>query len=508
MCGIVGIKSRKENVCLSIYNALTVLQHRGQDAAGMAVADTDGFLKMHKDNGLVRDVFSEEQMHRLSGHVGIGHVRYPTAGTMKNAEAQPFYVNSPFGIVLVHNGNLVNTTKLREELYAEDKRHVNTQSDTEVLINIFASALENNLNGELDNECIAKAVEEVHSRVVGAYSVIAIILGYGLVAFRDPNGIRPLIVGSKDDGTHMVASESVSLECLGYKVDRDIEPGETIIINKDGEIDAWRYSGEIKRTPCIFEYVYLARPDSTIENINVYESRLSMGRYLARKIKSTLSKDELDKIDVVIPIPDTSKTSTVPLSLELNKELKEGFVKNRYIGRTFIMPGQKIRKKSVRQKLNTIDIEFKNKNVLLIDDSIVRGTTSKQIIEMARHAGAKKVFFASAAPPVKYPNVYGIDMPATSELIASNKSDEDLSAYIGSDWLIYQSLDDLIEAVRFEESEVNDFDTSCFSGEYVTNDITEKYLQRIELKRNDAAMEKKENERKQIDIQDPTKILN
>ena len=479
MCGIVGIKSRKENVCLSIYNALTVLQHRGQDAAGMAVADTNGFLKMHKDNGLVRDVFSEEQMHRLSGHVGIGHVRYPTAGTMKNAEAQPFYVNSPFGIVLVHNGNLVNTVTLREELYAEDKRHVNTQSDTEVLINIFASALENNLNGELDNECVAKAVEEVHSRVVGAYSVIAIILGYGLVAFRDPNGIRPLIVGSKDDGTHMVASESVSLECLGYKVDRDIEPGETIIINKDGEIDAWRYSGEIRRTPCIFEYVYLARPDSTIENINVYESRLSMGRYLARKIKSTLSKDELDKIDVVIPIPDTSKTSTVPLSIELNKELKEGFVKNRYIGRTFIMPGQKIRKKSVRQKLNTIDIEFKNKNVLLIDDSIVRGNTSKQIVQMARNAGANKVYFASAAPPIKFPNVYGIDMPFVDELVAHDRTIEEICKEIGADKLIYQDLEDLVSAVKEGNPSIDEFDTSCFSGEYVTKGVDSQFLQNL-----------------------------
>jgi len=479
MCGIVGIKSRKENVCLSIYNALTVLQHRGQDAAGMDVADTNGFIKMHKDNGIVSDVFSEEQMHRLSGHVGIGHVRYPTAGTMKNAEAQPFYVNSPFGIVLVHNGNLVNTATLREELYAEDKRHVNTQSDTEVLINIFASALENNLNGDLDNECIAKAVEEVHSRVVGAYSVIAIVLGYGLVAFRDPNGIRPLIVGSKDDGTHMVASESVSLECLGYKVDRDIEPGETIIINKDGKIDSWRYSGKIRRTPCIFEYVYLARPDSTIENINVYESRLSMGRYLARKIKSTLSKDELDKIDVVIPIPDTSKTSTVPLSIELNKELKEGFVKNRYIGRTFIMPGQKIRKKSVRQKLNTIDIEFKNKNVLLIDDSIVRGNTSKQIVQMARNAGAKKVYFASAAPPIKFPNVYGIDMPFVDELVAHDRTIEEICKEIGADKLIYQDLEDLVSAVKEGNPLIDEFDTSCFSGEYVTKGVDSQFLQNL-----------------------------
>ena len=479
MCGIVGIKSRKENVCLSMYNALTVLQHRGQDAAGMAVADTNGFLKMHKDNGLVRDVFSEEQMHRLSGYVGIGHVRYPTAGTMKNAEAQPFYVNSPFGIVLVHNGNLVNTSALRDELYDEDKRHINTQSDTEVLINVFASALENNLNGELDNKCISKAVEEVHSRVTGAYSVIAIILGYGMVAFRDPNGIRPLIIGSKDDGTHMVASESVSLECLGYKVDRDVAPGETIIINSNGEIDSWKYSGKIRRTPCIFEYVYLARPDSTIENINVYESRLSMGRYLAEKIKSTLSKDELDQIDVVIPIPDTSKTSTVPLSIELNKELKEGFVKNRYIGRTFIMPGQRIRKKSVRQKLNTIDIEFKDKNVLLIDDSIVRGNTSKQIVQMARNAGANKVYFASAAPPIKFPNVYGIDMPFVDELVAHNRSIEEICKEIGADKLIYQDLKDLVSAVREGNPLIDEFDTSCFNGEYVTKGVDRQFLENL-----------------------------
>ena len=479
MCGIVGIKSRKENVCLSIYNALTVLQHRGQDAAGMAVADINGFLKMHKDNGLVRDVFSEEQMHRLSGNVGIGHVRYPTAGTMKNAEAQPFYVNSPFGIVLVHNGNLVNTVSLRDELYDDDKRHINTQSDTEVLINVFASALENNLNSELDNICISKAVEEVHSRVVGAYSVIAIILGYGMVAFRDPNGIRPLIIGSKDDGTHMVASESVSLECLGYKVDRDVDPGETIIINSEGEIDAYKYSGEIKRTPCIFEYVYLARPDSTIENINVYESRLSMGRYLANKIKSTLSKEELEEIDVVIPIPDTSKTSTVPLSIELNKELKEGFVKNRYIGRTFIMPGQKIRKKSVRQKLNTINIEFNDKNVLLVDDSIVRGNTSQQIIKMARDAGAKKVFFASASPPIRFPNVYGIDMPYVKELVAHKRTVDEIADQIGADKLIYQDLEDLVSAVKENNNDIESFDCSCFDGNYITGGVDEKFLDNL-----------------------------
>jgi len=479
MCGIVGIISRKENVCLSIYNALTVLQHRGQDAAGMAVADVDGFLKMHKDNGLVRDVFSEEKIHRLSGFIGIGHVRYPTAGTMKNTEAQPFYVNSPFGIVLVHNGNLVNTSALRIELNKEDMRHINTQSDTEVLINIFASALEKHLKKELDNECIIKAVNEVHRRVSGAYSVIAIILGYGMVAFRDPNGIRPLIIGSKNNRTHMVASESVALECLGYTVDRDVHPGETVIINKEGNIDTYKFKGDTKRNPCIFEYVYLARPDSTIEKINVYESRLSMGKYLAKKIKSILSTEELDDIDVVMPIPDTSKTSTVPLSLELDIELKEGFVKNRYIGRTFIMPGQKIRKKSVRQKLNTINIEFKDKNVLLIDDSIVRGNTSKQIIQMARNAGAKKVYFASASPPIKFPNVYGIDMPFADELIAYGRSVDEICKEIGADKLIYQDLDDLISAVKEGNPDISEFDTSCFSGKYVTEGVDDKFIENL-----------------------------
>jgi len=479
MCGIVGIKSKKENVCLSIYNALTVLQHRGQDAAGMAVSDKDGFLSMHKDNGLVRDVFSEEQMHRLSGHVGIGHVRYPTAGTMKNSEAQPFYVNSPFGIVLVHNGNLVNTASLRDELYQQDKRHINTQSDTEVLINIFAKALEKNVSKKLNDNAIVNAVNEVHSRVVGAYSVIAVILGYGMVAFRDPNGIRPLVMGSKDKKTHMIASESVAIDCLGYDVDRDIAPGETVIINDEGNINKYSFNGRAKKTPCIFEYVYLARPDSTIEDINVYESRLSMGRYLARKIKSVLTSEELNSIDVVIPIPDTSKTSTVPLSIELNKKLREGFVKNRYIGRTFIMPGQKIRKKSVRQKLNTIDIEFRGKVVLLIDDSIVRGNTSKQIIQMARNAGAKKVYFASAAPPIKYPNVYGIDMPFVDELVAHNRSVDEICKEIGADKLIYQDLDDLIQSVRDSNSEIKEFDTSCFSGEYVTDGIDDEYLEAL-----------------------------
>ena len=483
MCGIVGIKSKKENVCLSIYNALTVLQHRGQDAAGMAVSDKDGLLNIHKDNGLVRDVFSEEQMHRLTGDMGMGHVRYPTAGTMKNSEAQPFYVNSPFGIVLVHNGNLVNTSKLRNELYKQDKRHINTQSDTEVLINIFASALERNLKDELNDECILSAVNEVHNRVVGAYSVIAMIIGYGMVAFRDPNGIRPLIIGSKDSKTHMISSESVALDCLGYSIGGDVDPGETVIITEEGDVNKYSYSGETRKSPCIFEYVYLARPDSTIESINVYESRLSMGRYLAKKIKSILSEDQLKEIDVVIPIPDTSKTSSLPISINLGKDLREGFVKNRYIGRTFIMPGQKIRKKSVRQKLNTIDIEFSGKNVLLIDDSIVRGNTSKQIIQMARNAGAKKVYFASAAPPIRYPNVYGIDMPFVDELVAHGRTNQEICDEIGADKLIYQDLDDLILSVKEGNPDIKMFDTSCFNGQYVTGGVGKEYLENLSKNR-------------------------
>jgi len=479
MCGIVGISSNNSTASLSIYNALTVLQHRGQDAAGMAIMNEEGFLSMHKQNGLVRDAFDEQDMIRLQGNIGVGHVRYPTAGTVDISEAQPFYVNSPHGIVLVHNGNLVNTSKLREELRSDDFRHINTTSDSEVLINIFASSLEKNCNGRLDDNSIVKAVAEVHERVEGAYSVILIILGYGLVAFRDPHGIRPLVYGSKDDDNHMIASESVALDCLGYETARDINPGETIIFKTDGSIANYDYQSDKKNSPCIFEYVYLARPDSTIEDVNVYESRLSMGRFLAKKIKKVLTSDELDAIDVVIPIPATSRTSALPLSIELNKELKEGFIKNRYIGRTFIMPGQKVRKKSVRQKLNTINIEFNNKNVLLVDDSIVRGNTSQQIIKMARDAGAKKVFFASASPPIRFPNVYGIDMPYVKELVAHNRTVEEIAEAIGADKLIYQDLEDLVLAVKENNDHLESFDCSCFDGKYITGGVDEQYLKNL-----------------------------
>jgi len=478
MCGIIGISSDKPNACLPIYDALTVLQHRGQDAAGMAMMDNEGLLSMHKQNGLVRDAFSEKDMLKLKGNSGVGHVRYPTAGTIDISEAQPFYVNSPYGIILVHNGNLVNTCQLRKELLNDNFRHINTTSDSEVLINIFASSLEKNSNGKLDDESIVKAVHEVHKRVEGAYSVIMLILGYGLIAFRDPYGIRPLVFGSKDK-RHIVASESVAIDCLGYKIERDVEPGETIIFKPDGSMSNYAYKSDKKASPCIFEYVYLARPDSTIEGINVYESRLSMGRFLAKKIKNTLTKKELDSIDVIIPIPATSRTSALPLSIELKKELKEGFIKNRYIGRTFIMPGQKIRKKSVRQKLNTINIEFKDKNVLLVDDSIVRGNTSEQIIKMARDAGAKKVFFASASPPIRYPNVYGIDMPYVKELVAYNRTIDEIAEVIGADKLIYQDLEDLIAAVRENNIDISNFDCSCFNGEYVTGGVDDNFLKNL-----------------------------
>ena len=477
MCAIVGVYTDKPNACLTLYNAMTVLQHRGQDAAGMATFNDRGKLNIYKDNGLVRDVFSDQEMMKLKGSVGLGHTRYPTAGSYNFEEAQPFYVNSPYGLVLVHNGNLVNAEELRNELFQKDLRHINTNSDSEVLLNIFANALQKKNKTSLTKEDVFNAVDEVHNRVKGAYSVIIMISGYGMVAFRDPNGIRPLIYGKKDQSKYMFSSESVALDCLGYSIEGDVKPGETIYINQEGDFYKYIYNGEIHHSPCIFEYVYLARPDSTIDNINVYNSRLKMGVMLAKKIKEELTKKELNDIDVVIPIPDTSRTSALPLSIELNKKLREGFVKNRYIGRTFIMPGQKIRKKSVKQKLNTIIRVFKDRNVLLIDDSIVRGTTSKQIIQMARDAGAKKVYFASASPPIRYPNVYGIDMPFVEDLIAYNKNVEEISDAINADKLIYQNLEDLISSVS--SNSIKSFDTSCFNGEYITKGVDKKYLENL-----------------------------
>ena len=481
MCAITGIYTEKPNVCLSLYNALTVLQHRGQDAAGMATCDEEGVLKMHKDNGLVRDVFDDKSMLNLSGQYGLAHTRYPTAGSSSNSEAQPFYVNSPFGLVLAHNGNLVNAFELSNQLCKNDLRHLNTKSDSEVLLNVFAHALQKTASKQLEIENIFKAVDDLHNRVTGAYAVIIMILGYGILAFRDPNGIRPLVYGKKKDKNHMFSSESVALDCLGYSNDvRDLKPGEAIFIDKFGKMHNHFYEKSKKCSPCIFEYVYLARPDSTMDAINVYNSRLSMGKYLAQKIQKELTSNELDEIDVIVPIPDTSRTSALPISIELNKKLREGFVKNRYIGRTFIMPGQKVRKKSVKQKLNTINSVFKDKSVLLIDDSIVRGNTSKQIVQMAREAGAKKVIFASASPPIIFPNVYGIDMPYVEELIAYNRSIEEICSEIGADKLIYQDLEDLISSVKELNPTIDEFDTSCFDGKYITEGVSEEYLDNLE----------------------------
>ena len=480
MCAITGMFTEKSNVCLSLYNALTVLQHRGQDAAGMATCTDDGNLVLHKDNGLVRDVFSEKKMITLEGQYGLGHTRYPTAGSSSNTEAQPFYVNSPFGLVLVHNGNLVNSKELSNQLCEQDLRHLNTSSDSEVLLNVFANALHNRSSKKLKTKDIFAAVDEVHDRVQGAYAVIVMILGYGILAFRDPNGIRPLVYGKKKDKNHMFSSESVALDCLGYNRNvRDVNPGESIFIDINGKESTQTYQKSRPVSPCIFEYVYLARPDSTMDNINVYASRLSMGKFLANKIKSELSKNDLESIDAIIPIPDTSRTSALPISIELDKELREGFVKNRYIGRTFIMPGQKVRKKSVKQKLNTIDSVFNGKNVMLIDDSIVRGNTSKQIVQMARDAGAKKVFFASASPPIVFPNVYGIDMPYVTELIAYNKTIDQICDEIGADKLIYQDLEDLIASVKKLNPSIQTFDTSCFDGKYITDGVSEEYLNEL-----------------------------
>ena len=502
MCGLVGIVANHP-VNQEIYDALTVLQHRGQDSSGI-MTDDNGVLCLRKSNGLVSDVFSQEDMATLRGNIGIGHVRYPTAGSLSSTEAQPFYVNTPFGISLAHNGNLVNTNELRDHLKKVDKRHLNTESDTEALLNLFAHELQIQNLEEVTPQSIFDATEKVFNRCSGGYAVVAMILNHGLVAFRDPNAIRPLVIGvreSNEGKEYMVASESVALDVVGFSLLRDVLPGEAIFIDTGGNFYSKQCVEPKSYTPCIFEFVYFARPDSIIDGMSVYKSRLKMGEYLAQSI---IEKGLHHEVDVVIPIPDTSRTSALQVAHHLGVKYREGFIKNRYIGRTFIMPGQDKRKKSVRQKLNPIELELKDKNVLLIDDSIVRGTTSKRIIEMTRSTGAKKVFFASAAPPVKYPNVYGIDMPASSELIASGKSEEELADFIGADWLIYQTLDDLIEAVKFDETGVQAFDTSCFSGEYVTNDISQKYLKSLESKRSDDAIRESEQLRKQIEINDPS----
>lgn len=486
MCGVVGIVA-KTDVNQSLYDALIVLQHRGQDAAGI-VTSHNGRLHLRKANGLVRDVFHKRHMMRLRGKMGIGHVRYPTAGSSSSSEAQPFYVNSPYGITLAHNGNLTNVKALKEDLYKEDLRHINTDSDSEVLLNIFAHELQQLHKLRIEAEDVFTAVEAVHKRVKGGYAAVAMITGYGIVGFRDPHGIRPIGIGKRvtDTGTeYMLASESVAIDALGFEFVRDLEPGEAVVIGVDGTIHSKICSTETLHSPCIFEYVYFARPDSIIDGISVYKARLRMGEALAHKIQRDYPERN---IDVVIPIPDTSRTSALQLANTLGVKYREGFIKNRYIGRTFIMPGQKQRKKSVRQKLNAIELEFKDKDVLLVDDSIVRGTTSEQIIQMARDSGAKSVFFASAAPPVRHPNVYGIDMPAVSELIGHGRNEEQIANLIGADWLIYQDLEDLNNAIMHKHnSGIKRFDASCFDGDYVTGDIDQSYLDSIQNSRNDKA---------------------
>ena len=491
MCGLVGVVTSVDvGVCL--YDTLTVLQHRGQDAAGIMTSD-NGKLNLRKDNGLIKDVFRTRHMRRLTGQIGIGHVRYPTAGSTSPALAQPFYVNSPYGLALAHNGNLTNTDELSRDLFKEDLRHINTDSDSEVLLNVFAHELQRREQIKPTPEDLFAAVSGVQDRCRGGFAAVVMITGYGILGFRDRNGIRPLVFGSRqtDKGNeYMIASESVALDSQGFNLDRDVAPGEAVFIDVNGNLHSKVCTEPGDHTPCIFEQVYFARPDSLMDGISVYKARLRMGEKLADKLKRLRPNHD---IDVVIPIPDTSRTSALELANRLGLKYREGFVKNRYIGRTFIMPGQSQRKKSVRQKLNAIELEFRGKNVLLIDDSIVRGTTSKQIIQMAREAGANKVYFASAAPPIRYPNVYGIDMPAASELIAAGKTNSEVEELIGADWLVYQDLDDLIAAAAEGNPTISRYECSVFDGEYITGDVDEMYLKRLENIRNDAAKQSKKN---------------
>ena len=487
MCGIVGIVG-KTPVNQYLYDGLTVLQHRGQDAAGIVTIHNNTF-RLRKGNGLVKDVFHTRHMLRLQGSIGIGHVRYPTAGTSSSSEAQPFYANSPYGISLAHNGNLTNADELKAWLNTEARRHVNTTSDSELLLNILGHELQESVNSSLTPDDIFTAIANVHERVRGAYATVALIIGYGMVAFRDPNGIRPLVFGKRETENgieYMVASESVALDACSFEFVRDVAPGEAIFFSENGQIHSQQCFENPAYHPCIFEFVYFARPDSTIDKISVYGSRVEMGTKLGEKIAKEWDDVE---IDVVIPIPETSCDIALQIAKQLNLPYRQGFVKNRYIGRTFIMPGQEQRKKSVRQKLNAIGAEFKGKNVLLVDDSVVRGTTSEQIIEMARASGAKKVYFASAAPEVRFPNVYGIDMPSANELIAHGRDGDDVCDLIGADKLIFQSIEDLVTAVKVGNPEINSFDTSVFDGVYVTNDIDNAYLEKLDALRNNSSKE-------------------
>ncbi|MBI5415102.1 amidophosphoribosyltransferase [Candidatus Peregrinibacteria bacterium] len=503
MCGLVGIINRQYPANQDIFDALTVLQHRGQDAAGITTIQGRNFF-MHKGNGLVRDVIRTKNMKDLVGNVGIGHVRYPTAGCASPLEAQPFYVNAPFGISLGHNGNLVNADELAEEIFQKDRRHLNTTSDSEILLNILAHELQQCNKIKLSGDDIFAAVTRLNKRCSGAYAAVALIADHGMIAFRDPYAIRPLIFGKRKTpfGTeYMVASESVALDSLGFEIIRDVLPGECIYFPfNSNEYEYKICADHTEYRPCIFELVYLARPDSILDKISVYKARLRMGEKLAKKILKKLKNHD---IDVVIPIPDSGRTAAIEIAHKLNVKYREGFVKNRYIGRTFIMPGQEIRQKSIRQKLNAISLEFKDKNVLLVDDSIVRGNTSKKIIEMARNAGAKKVYFASTAPEVKYPNVYGIDMPSRNELIAHGLTEDEIGKFIGADGLFYQDLEDFIAACHEGNPKLDGFETSCFDGVYCTKNVKEEYLIHIEQVRNDATR----TEREQRDMENPVSLL-
>ncbi len=491
MCGIVGIYGQSP-VAARLYDAMTILQHRGQDAAGMTTLD-DGRMRSARGIGLVRDVFGEQSLAGLNGEVGIGHVRYPTAGCDRPDEAQPMYVNSPCGIALGHNGNLINSERLSAELFEQDRRHINTESDSEVLLNVLAHELALNAGNGIEPQSVFNAVDGLHRRCKGGYAAVAPIAGVGLLGFRDPQGIRPVVLGRRESARgveHILASESVVLDILGFELIGDLAPGEGVLVTLDGQLHRYQSPEARSHTPCIFEYVYFARPDSMIDDLSIYKVRLRMGEALAGKILREWPDHD---IDVVIPVPDTSRTACLPLAHMLGVKYREGLMKNRYIGRTFIMPGQEERARSVRRKLNTIPLEFRGKNILLVDDSIVRGTTSKQIIQMAREAGAAKVYLASASPPVRYPNVYGIDMPAASELIASGRTEEEVCQAIGADRLIYQDLADLEKAVRGKNRKLDGFDSSCFSGQYVTG-LDDGYLEELEARRSDAVrMERRQN---------------
>ncbi len=503
MCGIAGVISRSP-VNQLIYDALLLLQHRGQDAAGIVTMQGNKCF-MHKARGMVRDVFRTRNMRALPGTIGLGQVRYPTAGNAySEEEAQPFYVNAPFGMVLVHNGNLTNAPALKKELFDVDRRHINTESDSEVLLNVLAHELELAARHlPLSPDAVFRAVSAVQKRIKGSYAVIALIAGHGLLAFRDPFGIRPLCFGQAADGEFMVASESVALEGTGHQLERDVAPGEALFIDMSGKLHTQQCAENPQHYPCMFEFVYLARPDSVMDGISVYQARLNMGETLAQRLISTMPPSD---IDVVIPIPESSRPSAMQLAHRIGKPYREGFVKNRYVGRTFIMPGQGARKKSVRQKLNAIGMEFKNRNVLLVDDSIVRGTTSKEIVQMAREAGARKVYMASAAPPVRYPNVYGIDMPTSEELIAHNRSIEEIREYIGADALIYQDVDAMKRVVSALQPSLHGFEASCFDGRYITGDVSAEDFATMKEQRKSQGEEEDGPARTRLALQSGTEV--